>query len=116
MPPKLGTARLTSDGCTKIELPTIVPTTIATACTRPIDRVSVMLRALKLCFRLQTSDFRLQTSDFRLQTSDFRLRSCRIAYTRARTSGVRRVRHPVGGGMLRLCAALAVAAFLVSSS
>src|SRR5882672_6706687 len=40
IPPKLGTARLTSDGCTKIELPTIVPTTIATACTRPIDRVS----------------------------------------------------------------------------
>src|SRR6267378_1843992 len=40
IPPKGGTARLTSDGCTKIELPTIVPTTIATACTRPIDRVS----------------------------------------------------------------------------
>src|SRR5262245_14801010 len=42
IPPKLGTARLTSDGCTKIELPTIVPTTIATACTRPIERVSFM--------------------------------------------------------------------------
>src|SRR5262245_59886016 len=40
IPPKLGTARLTSDGCTKIELPTIVPTTIATACTRPIERVN----------------------------------------------------------------------------
>src|SRR2546430_1019359 len=40
MPTKLGTARLTSDGCTKIELPTIVPTTIADACTRPIERAS----------------------------------------------------------------------------
>jgi hypothetical protein len=40
MPAKLGTARLTSDGWTKIEAPTMVPTTIATAWTRPIDRVS----------------------------------------------------------------------------
>src|SRR2546429_2016649 len=38
IPPKLGSARLTSDGCTKIEEPTMVPTTIAVACTRPIER------------------------------------------------------------------------------
>src|SRR5438093_13127268 len=31
MPPKVGTARLTSEGCTKIDAPTIVPTTIAVA-------------------------------------------------------------------------------------
>src|SRR5262245_27141714 len=40
MPAKLGTARLTSDGWTKIEAPTIVPTTIAVAWVRPIDRAS----------------------------------------------------------------------------
>src|SRR5437867_13100480 len=39
MPPKVGNARLTSDGCTKIDEPTIVPTTIAVAWMRPIDRV-----------------------------------------------------------------------------
>src|SRR5436190_23927323 len=42
MPPKLGTARDTSDGCTKIDEPTIVPTTIAVACVNPIDRVSLV--------------------------------------------------------------------------
>src|SRR5215212_7179013 len=41
MPAKLGTARLTSDGCTKIDAPTIVPTTIAVACVSPIDRASL---------------------------------------------------------------------------
>src|SRR5215203_4801021 len=40
IPAKLGTARLTSDGWTKIEEPTIVPTTIAVACVRPIERAS----------------------------------------------------------------------------
>src|SRR5438477_7562015 len=40
MPPKLGTARLTSDGWTKIDEPTIVPTTIAVACVNPIVRAS----------------------------------------------------------------------------
>src|SRR5437763_7547151 len=40
MPPKLGTARDTSDGCTKIDEPTIVPTTIAVACVNPIVRAS----------------------------------------------------------------------------
>ena len=40
MPPKLGTARLTSDGWTKIDEPTMVPTTIAVACVRPIERAS----------------------------------------------------------------------------
>ena len=40
MPTKVGTARLTSDGCTKIDDPTMVPTTIAVACVSPIDRVS----------------------------------------------------------------------------
>jgi len=40
MPPKLGTARLTSDGWTKIDEPTMVPTTIAVACVSPIERVS----------------------------------------------------------------------------
>src|SRR5258708_25590485 len=40
MPAKLGTARLTSDGWTKIDEPTIVPTTIAVACVSPIDRWS----------------------------------------------------------------------------
>src|SRR6202035_2271649 len=40
MPAKLGTDRLTSDGWTKIEAPTMVPTTMAVACTRPIDRTS----------------------------------------------------------------------------
>ena len=40
IPPKLGTARLTSDGWTKIDEPTMVPTTIAVACVRPIDRAS----------------------------------------------------------------------------
>src|SRR5262245_65630787 len=41
IPLKLGTARLTSDGWTKIDAPTIVPTTIAVACVRPIDRASL---------------------------------------------------------------------------
>src|SRR5207248_11358156 len=40
MPPRPGTARLTSDGWTKIDAPTIVPTTIAVAWGSPIDRVS----------------------------------------------------------------------------
>src|SRR5256885_10674495 len=40
MPLKLGTARLTSDGWTKIDEPTIVPTTIAVACVTPIVRAS----------------------------------------------------------------------------
>jgi hypothetical protein len=40
MPAKVGTARLTSDGWTKIEEPTMVPTTIAVACVSPIDRWS----------------------------------------------------------------------------
>src|SRR5438270_741100 len=43
IPVKVGTARLTSDGCTKIEDPTIVPTTIAVACVRPIDRASLVV-------------------------------------------------------------------------
>src|SRR5690242_13776162 len=44
MPPKLGTARLTSEGWTKIDAPTIVPTTIAVACGSPIERVSVRMQ------------------------------------------------------------------------
>src|SRR3982751_3417827 len=40
MPPNVGTARLTSDGWTKIDEPTMVPTTIAVACVRPIERAS----------------------------------------------------------------------------
>src|SRR5262249_14150928 len=43
IPAKFGTARLTSDGCTKIDEPTMVPTTIAVACTMPIDRVSCFI-------------------------------------------------------------------------
>src|SRR5205823_4744661 len=43
IPLKVGTARLTSDGCTKMEDPTIVPTTIAVACVRPIERVSLIV-------------------------------------------------------------------------
>ena len=42
MPPNVGTARLTSDGCTKIDEPTMVPTTIAVACVSPIERVSLV--------------------------------------------------------------------------
>src|SRR6266540_3803952 len=42
MPAKLGTARLTSDGCTKIDEPTMVPTTIAVAWVRVIERVNAM--------------------------------------------------------------------------
>ncbi len=38
MPPNDGTERLTSDGCTKIDAPTIVPTTMAIACGRRIAR------------------------------------------------------------------------------
>src|SRR5262245_63778247 len=38
MPAKVGTARLTSEGWTKIDEPTMVPTTIAVACVSPIDR------------------------------------------------------------------------------
>src|SRR6478672_8036394 len=38
IPPNDGTARLTSDGCTKIEEPTIVPTTIAVAWVSEIVR------------------------------------------------------------------------------
>src|SRR5262245_66307655 len=45
MPPKLGTARVTSDGCTKIEAPTIVPTTIAVAYVQPMARASFVLFA-----------------------------------------------------------------------
>ena len=41
MPPKVGTAWLTSDGWTKIDEPTMVPTTIAVACVSPIVRVSL---------------------------------------------------------------------------
>jgi hypothetical protein len=39
MPVNVGAARLTSDGCTKIDEPTIVPTTIAVACVSVMDRV-----------------------------------------------------------------------------
>src|SRR5262245_20601296 len=46
MPPKCGTARLTSDGWTKIDAPTIVPTTIAVAWTSPIERASFDMRPL----------------------------------------------------------------------
>jgi hypothetical protein len=42
MPAKLGTARLTSEGWTKIDEPTMVPTTIAVACVNPIERVSLV--------------------------------------------------------------------------
>ena len=38
MPPNVGTARLTSDGWTKIDEPTMVPTTMAVACVKPIER------------------------------------------------------------------------------
>src|SRR2546423_3134908 len=38
MPPNDGTARLTSDGCTKIDEPTMVPTTIAVAWVSPMLR------------------------------------------------------------------------------
>jgi hypothetical protein len=38
---KLGTARLTSDGYTKMDEPTMMPTTMAVACTSPMERVSV---------------------------------------------------------------------------
>src|SRR6266851_5204323 len=41
MPAKVGTALLTSDGCTKIDAPTIVPTTMAVACVSPIVRASL---------------------------------------------------------------------------
>src|SRR6185369_1755022 len=44
MPLNVGTALLTSDGCTKIEEPTIVPTTIAVACVSPIVRASLCSR------------------------------------------------------------------------
>src|SRR4029079_15903178 len=40
IPVMLGSARLTSEGGTKIDAPTIVPTTIAVACVRPIERES----------------------------------------------------------------------------
>src|ERR1035437_1640848 len=40
MPPKVGAARLTSDGWTKIDAPTMVPTTMAVACGRPMERRS----------------------------------------------------------------------------
>ena len=43
MPAKLGTARLTSEGWTKIDEPTMVPTTIAVACVSPIERVSLVV-------------------------------------------------------------------------
>ena len=46
MPPKPGTARLTSDGCAKIDAPMIVPTTIAVACGSPIDRASARTRGM----------------------------------------------------------------------
>src|SRR5450759_1930137 len=36
-----GTALLTSDGWTKIDDPTMVPTNMAVACVRPIDRSSL---------------------------------------------------------------------------
>src|SRR3954469_24648020 len=42
MPLNDGTALLTSDGWTKIDDPTIVPTTIAVAWVRPIVRVSLL--------------------------------------------------------------------------
>src|SRR3954453_8393997 len=40
MPLNDGTALLTSDGCTKIDEPTMVPTTIAVAWVSPIVRAS----------------------------------------------------------------------------
>src|SRR5262245_41687176 len=40
MPPNDGTARLTSDGWTKIDEPTIVPTTIAVACVNEMVRAN----------------------------------------------------------------------------
>ncbi len=46
MPPNDGTALLTSDGWTKIDEPTMVPTTIAVAWVRPIVRVSLVVMTL----------------------------------------------------------------------
>src|SRR4029453_1583949 len=46
IPLNVGTARLTSDGCTKIDEPTIVPTTIAVAWVSPIERVRDMADGL----------------------------------------------------------------------
>src|ERR1017187_2516605 len=37
-PPTLGTYRLISEGCTKIEAPMMMPATIAVACSRPMGR------------------------------------------------------------------------------
>jgi hypothetical protein len=46
MPLNDGTALLTSDGWTKIDDPTIVPTTIAVACVSPIVRASLSVMTL----------------------------------------------------------------------
>ena len=44
-----GTSRVISDGCTKIEVPMIVPMTIAAACGRPMARVSWGVAAGGVC-------------------------------------------------------------------
>src|SRR5437764_10031889 len=59
IPLNVGTARLTSDGWTKIEDPTIVPTTMAVACVRPIERASFavtgrMLSGLRLRWQIDS--------------------------------------------------------------
>src|SRR4051794_31433107 len=73
MPPKLGTARLTSDGCTKIDEPTMIPTTIAVACVSPIVRASFSVMAGE-SRRILSSDRRRQSRHLLVQTLNGRER------------------------------------------
>src|SRR5437870_5584718 len=46
IPPALGTRRLISDGCTKIDAPMMMPTTMAVARNSPMDRVRLLIRSI----------------------------------------------------------------------
>src|SRR5262245_49031154 len=59
MPANVGTALLTSEGWTKIDAPTIVPTTIAVASVRPIERVKEWPATARILFHRQNRGDRI---------------------------------------------------------
>src|SRR4051794_1002399 len=100
MPLNDGTALLTSDGCTKIDEPTIVPTTIAVAWVRPIVRVSCVralgglemladtarILSVLVARRLQPSDARCIRWIVEMVSASAAVLSSRYRLTRAKRS------------------------------
>src|SRR6185436_15762367 len=87
IPPKVGTARLTSDGWTKIDDPTMVPTTIAVACVRPIERASLVDIVVPLACRLRHSGESPKLARFPAERRGKGSRSC--VESASQTAGAR---------------------------